>query len=201
MTGGRIVVLSAPSGSGKGTVIRKLLTMRCDVSISVSYASRPPREGEADGKHYYFVTRSQFNEMIINGDFVEWDRYQGDYYGTSKEKIQQLLDRRENVIFDITIKGAYAIREHFPHAALVFLLPPSFGELERRLRARGTESDEKIKGRLTEARREIAALENFDYYIINNDVAEAARQLSSIFDAEKCRMREGEAKNILNSFH
>jgi len=176
------------------------MTMRQDILVSVSYASRPPREGEIDGKHYYFVTRGQFNEMIINGDFVEWDRYQGDYYGTSKEKIQHLLEKGEDIIFDITIKGAYAIREYYPYAALVFMLPPSFEELEARLRARGTEPEDKIKGRLTEARREIATLGNFDYYIINNDVADAARQLDAIFTAEKCKMRNDDAVNIIKRF-
>lgn len=191
MTGGQIIVVSAPSGSGKGTVIKELLTIRPGAVPSVSYTSRAPREGESEGVHYFFVSAGQFREMIENGVFVEWDLYQGDYYGTSSEKINQLLERGFEVVFDITIKGAYAIRDYFPRAALVFLLPPSFAELERRLRKRGSETEEKIAGRLAEARREITSLENFDYCIINDTVTEAAKKLDSIITAEKLRVRKG----------
>jgi len=197
MTGGRIIVVSAPSGSGKGTVIGRLLSLRPDITVSVSYTSRPPREGEIDGTHYYFVSKDCFREMINKGEFVEWDQYQGDYYGTSKTKIEQKLADQKDVFFDITIKGAYAIRAHYPEAALVFLLPPSFAELERRLRNRGTETERKIRGRMAEARREIKSLCDFDYYIVNNDVTESARMLEAIHSAEKCRMRENESKVIL----
>jgi len=198
MTENRVIVVSAPSGSGKGTVIRKLMSMRDDINLSVSYTTRPPREGEVEGTHYYFVSRDQFLAMVENDEFIEWDLYQNDYYGTSKEKIDRILDAHKSVIFDITIKGAYAIRDSFPHAALVFLLPPSFGELERRLRRRGTESDAKIRGRLEEARREIVSVKNFDYFIINDDLTGAAEQLESVYLAEKCRMRGEDAELIIN---
>jgi len=197
VTEGRIIVVSAPSGSGKGTVIGKLLTLRPEISLSVSFTSRAPREGEADGVHYYFVSKARFQEMVDKGEFVEWDLYQGDYYGTSRAKIDQILKNRRDVVFDITIKGAYAIRDSYPHAALVFLLPPSFPELERRLRNRGTETEAQIRGRLAEARREITSLSEFDYFIINDDAAEAARQMESVLSAEKCKMRGDDAKRIL----
>ena len=197
MISGRIIVLSAPSGSGKGTVIGKLLSINKGISPSISYTSRTPRPSERDGEHYFFITKERFTSMIDKGEFIEWDHYQGDYYGTSKGNILCLLDSGADVIFDITITGAYAIRAHFPQAALVFLLPPSFEELEKRLRNRGTETEEKIMGRLTEARREIGALEKFDYYIINDDAERAALRLNAIITAEKCRIFDEEAAIIM----
>ena len=197
MTGGRIIVVSAPSGSGKGTVIGKLLASYPGITPSISYTSRLPRLGETEGVHYYFVTKECFQDMIAAGEFVEWDQYQGDYYGTSSAKIHHILDSGGDIIFDITIKGAYSIKERFPQAALVFLLPPSFAELERRLRNRGTETEAKIAGRLKEARREITELKNFDYYIINKDAGEAANRLYSILEAEKSRAGAVECDAII----
>ena len=199
MTRGRIIVVSAPSGSGKGTVIGKLLSLYPGISPSISYTSRPPRQGEHEGVHYYFVSKDHFIDMINSGKFVEWDLYQGDYYGTSKAKIIDLLDSGKDIILDITIKGAHAIRGQFPQATLVFLFPPSFIELENRLRKRGTEDDDKIEGRLTEARREIMSSDSFDYYIINKNLEEAAKQLYTILSAEKCRVRKDEFDTIINS--
>jgi len=200
MTGGRMIVVSAPSGSGKGSVIGRLLSIRSGIALSVSHTSRPPRNNEIDGTHYHFISKLEFEAMIEAGGFVEWDAYQGDYYGTSKEQIGLPLGKGEDIIFDITIKGAYAIRKSYPRAALVFLLPPSFEELERRLRSRGTESDEKIKGRLAEARREIRSLKSFDYYIVNEDITDAAKQLEAVLIAEKSRVRDKEADEIINSY-
>lgn len=199
MIDGRIIVLSAPSGSGKGTVISRLLTINHSVSPSVSYTSREARRGEREGVHYYFVSKDKFQKMVANGEFVEWDQYQGDFYGTSRQKINEILQKGGEIVFDITIKGAYAIRENFPLSALVFLLPPSFSELERRLRGRGTESDEKIAGRLAEARHEITALKNFDYCIVNDDATEAAKRLDSIISAEKSRVRANEVGSIIKN--
>lgn len=197
MTGGKIIVVSGPSGSGKGTVIGKLLSINGALALSISYTSRRPRQGELDGVHYHFVTKERFAAMIGGGEFVEWDLYQGDYYGTSKAEIEKHIRNGEDVIFDITIKGAYAIRDYFPDAALVFMLPPSFSELEKRLRRRGTETEEKIAGRLAEAGREILALENFNYFIINDDADEAARKLDSILTAEKHRVGAGETAPLI----
>ena len=198
MTEGQIIVVSAPSGAGKGTVIGKLLSGRGGVSLSVSYTSRPPRAGETEGVHYYFVAEKTFREMADNGEFVEWDIYQGSYYGTSKQKIEQITGSGTDLIFDITIKGAYAIRSHYPQAALVFLAPPSFSELERRLRLRGTETEEKIRGRLAEARKEIVNIGRFDYYIVNDDAAAAADKLYAILTAERCRTRGKDAGTLID---
>ena len=195
---GRILVVSAPSGSGKGTVIGKLLAINPSVSLSISYTSRAPRVNEAEGEHYYFITKPRFEEMIDGGEFIEWDSYQCNYYGTSRQKIEQILASGADVVFDITIKGAYAIRNYYPHAALVFIVPPSFEELERRLKNRGTETDEKIKGRLAEARREILSLNRFDYVVINDDAAKAGNCLNSILSAEKCRIDDAVAEGIIN---
>ena len=197
MTEGRIIVVSAPSGSGKGTVIGELLTRYPGINPSISYTSRAPRKTETDGVHYHFITKERFTAMIDDGGFVEWDQYQGDYYGSSEASVRHILDTGGDIVFDITIKGAYAIKERFPNAILVFLLPPSFEELERRLRRRGTETEEKIAGRLREARREINSLVRFDYYIVNNDAAEAAQTLYSILAAEKCRVNADECEAII----
>jgi len=199
MSGGQIIVVSAPSGAGKGTVINNLRKINPDVRLSVSVTSRPPRKGEVEGADYFFVSEDRFKGMIVGGEFVEYDLYQGNFYGTSKIKIEEIINSGGDMAFDITIKGAYAIRGQYPHAALVFLLPPSFGELERRLRFRGTESEEKILGRLAEARKEVANLARFDYFIVNDDAAEAAHRLNSILTAEKCRVRKNNIDEIMES--
>ena len=189
MSEGQIIVVSAPSGSGKDTVVNNLLSINPRVSPSISYTSRPPRQNETEGVHYFFVPKSRFEEMIEGKEFAEYDYYQGDYYGTSAAKVEELLQSGRDAVFKITIKGACAVRERFPRAVLVFLIPPSFEELERRLRKRGTETDDKIKGRLAEAKREIRSIGLFDYFVVNDDAAAAAERLNCILVAEKCRVR------------
>ncbi|MDR3121290.1 MAG: guanylate kinase [Clostridiales bacterium] len=186
---GRLLVVSAPSGAGKGTVIGELRKLDPNIVPSISLTSREPRAGETEGVHYFFVPKERFRQMADDGGFVEWDEYQGNYYGTSKAFIAGRLSEGKDIVFDITIKGAFAIREQRPDAVLVFLVPPSFTELERRLRFRGTETEESLRGRLAEARREVEFIERFDYCIVNDVASEAAARLLAIATAEKNRVR------------
>jgi guanylate kinase len=185
---GHLIVISAPSGSGKGTVIGEFQKNSENADISVSVTSRKPRKGEIEGVHYFFVTERKFKDMIRANMFIEWDEYCGNYYGTSNEYVRRKTAAGRDIIFDITIKGAFAIKEQHPEAILVFIVPPSFDELKRRLVSRGTESAEIIEGRLAEAREEIRHVSRFDYFIVNDDVASAATKLNAIITAEKCKV-------------
>ncbi|MDR1439796.1 MAG: guanylate kinase [Clostridiales bacterium] len=189
---GSLIVISAPSGSGKGTVIGEFRKSNANVELSVSYSSRAPRNGEIEGVHYFFVSEDRFKDMIRQSSFIEWDEYCGHYYGTSEEFVSSRLGAGKDVIFDITIKGAFAIKRQHPDAILVFIVPPSFDELRNRLEMRGTESAEIIEGRLAAAKAEIQQLGRFDYCIVNDVVESAAARLGAIVAAEKCRIRSPE---------
>ena len=186
---GALLVISAPSGSGKGTVIDELMRINSDVVTSVSVTSRKPRIGEVEGQHYFFVESETFHSMVREDKFIEWDSYGENHYGTTKEFIRQKISEGKDIAFDITIKGAFEIKRQFPEAILVFLLAPSFSELKRRLESRETNSSSEILWRLTEAKKEIEAIDRFDYFLINEVAAETARKLDAIISAEKCRVR------------
>ena len=153
MKRGTILVISGSSGVGKSTVISRVREERPDLYFSVSFTTRAPREGERDGVDYHFVSRETFEEMIRRGEFLEWAEYVGNYYGTSLEVIREQADRGVDVLLDIEVQGAAKVREKLPEALSLFIVPPSFEELSRRLRARGTDSEEKILQRLETARR------------------------------------------------
>ncbi|MDR1060926.1 MAG: guanylate kinase [Clostridiales bacterium] len=200
---GRLIVISAPSGSGKGTVIGEFQKLgdSAGAELSVSVTSRAPRKWETEGVHYFFVPESRFKDMIRQSSFIEWDEYCGNYYGTSKDYVLGRLAAGKDVIFDITIKGAFAIKRQFPEAILVFIVPPSFGELRRRLTRRGTESEAAIEGRLAAAKEEIRQIGRFDYYIVNDVAAAAAGRLSAIVAAEKCRISSPEQAERIIAEH
>jgi guanylate kinase len=195
---GRLIVISAPSGSGKGTVIGEFLRGAHNAEASVSVTSRRPRKGEIEGVHYFFVSARQFLDMAQDSKFVEWDEYCGNYYGTSKDYVRNKIETGRDIVFDITIKGAFAIKRQHPDAVLVFIVPPSFGELKARLERRGTESAAIIEGRLAAAKKEIRQIGRFDYYIVNDIVEAAAAKLSAIITAEKCKIASpGQAELIV----
>lgn len=187
MKQGTLVVVSGFSGAGKGTVLAQVLDRRPDLYFSVSFTTRPPRQGEQDGVNYHFVTREEFQARINRGEFLEYAEYVGNYYGTSMRVIREKLEQGIDVILEIEIQGAAKVREKMPEAVSLFLVPPSFEELSRRLRNRGTDSEEKIQQRLEAARREVREIEQYDYIVLNDTVDRAVEEILAILTAEGCR--------------
>ncbi len=193
---GKLIVVSGPSGAGKSTVIARLMREDPDVVFSVSATTRPPREGEIDGKSYFFVTREKFQSMVENGELLEHAEYVGNCYGTPKAPVLASLKAGKSVLFDIEVQGAAQIKAQCPEAILIFVVPSDFSQIEKRLRARGTDSEEKIQGRLMQARRECERATNYDYVVLNDDPDRAADEMRSIITAEKCKMAN--RRNYLN---
>jgi len=193
---GKLIVVSGPSGAGKSTVIARLMREDPDVVFSVSATTRPPRAGEIEGKSYFFVTREKFQSMVENGDLLEHAEYVGNCYGTPKAPVLASLKAGKSVLFDIEVQGAAQIKAQCPEAILIFVVPSDFSQIEKRLRARGTDSEEKIQGRLMQARRECERATNYDYVVLNDDPDRAADEMRSIITAEKCKMAN--RRNYLN---
>lgn len=187
---GKLLVISGPSGAGKSTVIGRLMELRDDVCFSVSVTTRPPRPGEEDGKDYFFVTPQRFQELAEGGFLLENAEYVGNRYGTPRGYVESRILEGENVVLDIEVQGAAQVQKNCPDAVTVFILPPSGEELERRLRHRNTDSDEKIRERLLQAKRECAEAGKYGYIVVNDDPDKAAKELDSIITAEKCKMAD-----------
>lgn len=179
---GRLYVYSGPSGVGKGTLLAPLLAQGL-VRLSVSATTRAPRPGETDGVEYHFVTRTEFERMICDGEMLEYAEYNGNYYGTPRRFVEEALCRGQNVILEIEVKGAEQIHRLCPDAVMIFVTPPSLGDLRRRLEGRATEPQEVIEGRLAAAADEIAAGEDYDFIIVNDDAARAREELAAAIRA------------------
>ncbi|MBE6973067.1 MAG: guanylate kinase [Ruminococcaceae bacterium] len=193
-TKGQLIVLSGPSGVGKSTVIAELMAQR-PLYFSVSYTTRQPRTGEQDGVNYNFVSRQEFERMIADNELLEYAEYVNNYYGTSLKVIREKLDSGMDVLLDIEVKGAAKVRQSCPDAIFIFMIPPSFEELSRRLHARNTDNEDVITGRLEKARQEYKEIPNYDYLVINDKVSNAVGEIESILTAAECRVMN--RKNIV----
>ena len=183
---GSLFVITGPSGAGKGTVLKQVIQSLDSLYFSVSATTRNPREGEVDGVHYHFLTKERFEELIAGDRFLEYARYAENYYGTPLDPVEEHLKQGHDVILEIELQGALQVKKRLPEAVLVFIAPPSFEELESRLRGRGTETEEVIQKRLTIARQECANMDEFRFIVVNDRVEDAADRLRAIMLSCRC---------------
>jgi guanylate kinase len=194
---GLLLVISGPSGAGKGTICKALLDKH-DYWISVSATTRQPRQGEIDGKNYYFITKDDFKARIDQGDFLEYAEVYGNYYGTPKSSVIEMLDSGKDVILEIDIQGALKVKEAFKEGIFIFILPPSMEELKQRIIRRGSETPESLMTRFKSAYKEINYVSKYSYAVVNDTVDEAVKKIESIVVAERCRV-DRMKDTILNS--
>ena len=199
---GSIIVVSAPSGSGKTTLIKRLLAAIPGLQFSVSYTTRPPRHGEKDGRDYNFVNREEFERMIQAGEFVEWAEVVGHHYGTARKQLRAAEEAGEDILLDIDVQGHRQVRTKLPEAVSIFILPPSFQELERRLRRRRSDTPEVIERRLKNARREIGHWKEYDFLVVNDKLRSATKALRAVVEAAKVRacVQQERADEISQTF-
>ena len=196
---GTLVVISGPSGAGKGTVCRELINRNDNVRLSVSMTTRSPRDGEVDGVNYYFVSKDEFEKRIDDNNFLEYAIvHNGNYYGTPKDKVLELLRDGYDVILEIDIQGALKINDLIPEAVFIFIMPPSMEILKERLIKRNTESKDQIVERFTKAYLEINEISKYNYVVINDEVCNAVKKIEAILLAEKCRVDRIEDVDLNN---
>ena len=184
---GLLIIFSGPSGSGKGTIMKSLLASRDDTVLSVSMTTRAPRPGEIDGYHYHFVTHEVFQKTIEEDGFLEYAEYNGNFYGTPEAPIRRLLSEGKNVMLEIEVQGAEKVMDHRSDVVSIFITIPSYAELERRLRGRGTETEEVIQGRMKTSQYELSRAFRYQYVVLNDEVDKAVDRISTIIDAEHMR--------------
>lgn len=183
---GMLVVVSGPAGVGKGTLCRELMAESSGLEYSVSVTTRAPRPGETEGKEYYFRSREEFEKMIENNELLEWAEFCGHLYGTPRFHVEKLLKKNKKVILEIDTQGARQVKKLFPQGIFIFIVPPSFQVLARRLRGRGTESEEAISFRLAKAVEELKNFKDYDYVVENDEICTAVEKIKSIIIAESC---------------
>ncbi|MGE0133060.1 MAG: guanylate kinase [Blastocatellales bacterium] len=199
---GNLIIVSAPSGAGKTTLVGEALKRDGLVRTSISFTSRPPRDGEEQGVHYHFVSRAEFEAMVAGGDFLEWAEVHGNLYGTSRRAVEEARAAGFDVILTIDIQGAAQARKLFPAATSVFIMPPSLETLVERLENRGTDTADDLQLRLGNALYEIEQYVNFDYVVINDNLTRAIDELAAIIVAERCRLKRRSyvVEQILQTF-
>jgi len=185
---GNLIVISGPSGAGKGTVIKRLKEINKNIWLSISMTSRDIRSNDIPNETYFFVSKDEFEKRIEDEIFLEYAMYNGNYYGTPKDKIVNKLNEGIDVILEIEIQGALKVKELIPEAICIFILPPSMNELKKRLVARGTDSKEKILSRFTTAYKEINEITKYNYVVVNDNVEDATNKVNSILTSERCRV-------------
>ena len=187
MNKGNLIVISGPSGTGKGTVCKELLKAQPEIVFSISATTRKPRPGEVNGKDYWFLSKEEFQQMIAENRLLEWAEVYGNYYGTPADKVREVLESGKDVLLEIDTQGALNVQKMFlKEGTFIFLLPPSLAELEKRIRGRGTETEEAIKRRLSAAIEEIPRGNNYDYIITNEVVSDVVNKILHIIEAERC---------------
>lgn len=195
---GILIVLSGPSGTGKGTICKSFLDKNKSVKLSISCTTRTPREGEVDGVNYFFTEKEKFEDMISKDEFLEYANVYGNYYGTPKAYVEDMLNKGHDVILEIDTQGALNVKEKFSDGVYIFIMPPSLEELESRIVGRGSETEETLKKRLGAAASEIKLAEKYNYAVINDTIDEAVKKIESIIIAEKCKIDR--AKNNIQVF-
>ena len=190
MKKGKTFIICGPSGVGKGTVVSRLLEMDPTLYFSVSATTRPPRPGEVDGVHYHFLSQEQFRQWIQEDAFLEYAEYVGNFYGTPKRFVDEAMEQGKDVILDIEVQGALQVVHKRPDVVRIFIAPPSWQALEERLTSRGTDSPEKVQKRLVRAKVELQTANTYDYFVINDTVERAVREINAIMLAEHCKPAE-----------
>lgn len=184
---GTLLVLSGFSGAGKGTIVKKLVS-EYDYHISISATTRAPRTGEVDGREYYFKTRDEFQDLINHNGLIEWAEYVGNYYGTPKQFVEEMLAQGKNVILEIEVQGALNVKKQYPEAVLIFIAPPSIPILRERLIGRGTEDRETIEKRLLRAKEEAKDIKEYEYIVINDELDTCVEQVHQIIISNQCKV-------------
>ena len=192
MNKGVLTVVSGFSGSGKGTIMKALLKKYDNYALSISVTTRSPREGERNGREYFFKTKEEFQRLIEEDQLIEYAQYVENYYGTPREYVERCLDDGKDVILEIEVQGARKVKEKIPEAVLIFVTPPSAEELRARLVGRGTESMEVIESRLSRANEEAVVMPDYDYLLVNDDLEQCVEAMHGIIQAERCKMRRNE---------
>ncbi len=182
---GILLVISGFSGAGKGTIVNRLIEKYDEYALSISMTSRAPRPGDVEGVNYFFVSREEFEKTIAENGLLEYAQYCGNYYGTPRAFVEKKLSEGRNVILEIEIQGATNIKKAFPESLLIFVTPPSAGELERRLRSRGTETEEAIRGRLARAHEESVGMDTYDFIVINDDLETCVDEVHGIIETSR----------------
>lgn len=195
---GLLIVVSGPSGAGKDTICNKVIEDSDNIWLSVSMTSRNPRGNEKEGKNYFFVTKEEFEQKIKDGKLLEYTNYNGNYYGTPKDKLEDYLNRGIDVILVLDINGAINIKKLVPSALFIFIMPPDMETLKKRLIARKTESKEKVIARFTEAYKEINSYNKYNYVVVNDKIENAVSKVKAIIQAEKCRVERIEEIKLDN---